>query len=536
MSLILKSREISDLECLLDGSFNPLNGFMVQRDYESVIDNCHLANGQLWSLPIVLHITEEQKKNLSGLDTIILTDETCLPLATMSISDVYKPDFSKECFKIYGTLDVNHPSVKTIVNRSGYYIGGEVKKLNNIQHSDFIEYRLTPQQVKHKFKELGWEVIVGFQTRNPLHRSHVEITKLGLEVAGSNAKLLLHPVVGDTQECDIDYFTRCQCYKKLIKYYPENTVLLSLLPYSMRMGGPREALQHAIIRQNYGCTHFIVGRDHAGPSYKTQTGNNFYDSYEAQQFVMKYQNELKIKIITLPNVQYVEGIGYVKENQISQYDKCKIKNISGTELRNLLLTGMEIPEWYTYPDIALELQQAYLKQSNGICLYFVGLSGSGKSTLAQALKSKLMDLTRKNISLLDGDVIRNHLSKELGFSKQDRSTNVRRIGFVASEIVKHGGIVICANIAPYEEDRQWNRQLITQYGQYIEVFIDTPLEVCEKRDVKGLYKAAREGNLKNFTGISDPFETPKNCDLSIVGENIGENIQLIIEKYFNKFF
>lgn len=534
MSIILNSRELSDLECLLDGSLSPLDGFMSQDDYQSVVETCHLSNGQLWPLPIVLHISEDQKTDLLGLEEVILRDETNLPVAMMSISDIYKPDFDQECLKVYGTLDDNHPSVKKIQSRCGYYIGGQVKKLNNIQHYDFIEYRLTPEQVKRQFKEFNWTVIVGFQTRNPLHRSHVEITKLGLDIAGPNSKLLLHPVVGDTQECDVDYFTRCQCYKKLIKYYPEKTVMLSLLPYNMRMGGPREALQHAIIRQNYGCTHFIVGRDHAGPSYKTKDGKSFYGAYEAQKFVMKYQDELKIKIITLPNVQYVDTLGYLREDQIPEQYQSKIQNISGTEMRNLLQKKLPIPEWYTYSDIAIELQKAYLKQLNGICIYLVGLSGSGKSTLALALKSRLMEMDNRNISLLDGDVVRNHLSKGLGFSKKDRSINVRRIGYVASEIVKHGGVVICANIAPYEEDRQWNRQLISQYGEYVEIFVDTPIEVCEQRDIKGLYKAAREGKLSHFTGINDPFEIPQSCDLVIKEGRILENIKLIIDKYFNK--
>ena len=533
MSITLTSREVSDLECLMNGSFSPLKGFMTRTDYECVVDNCHLSTGELWALPIVLAITEEQKVNLENSTEVILRDDTFFPLASMSIEDIYKPDLDTECLKVYGTLDDNHPSVKRIKSRQGYYIGGRVKQINEVQHYDFIENRLTPAQVKAEFAKLNWSTIVAFQTRNPLHRSHVEITKLGLKEAGPDAKLLLHPVVGDTQECDVDYFTRCKCYKKLIKYYPENTAMLSLLPYNMRMGGPREALQHAIIRQNYGCTHFIVGRDHAGPSYKTKDGKSFYGPYDAQQFVAKHQNELKIKLIALPNVQYVKDFGYLREDLIEEAHKSQIQNISGTEMRNMLKNKLPIPDWYTYPDIAIELQKAYNKQSGGLCIYFVGLSGSGKSTLANALKSQLMETEQRNISLLDGDVVRTHLSKGLGFSKQDRSTNVRRIGYVASEIVKHGGLVICANIAPYQEDRDFNRQLISQYGQYVEIFVDTDIETCEKRDVKGLYKAAREGKVKGFTGIDDPFEKPTNSDLIIADGTIIENVQLIINKFIS---
>jgi len=507
---------------------------MCKEDYESVIANCHLSSGELWSLPIVLHITEEQKESLNGKDQIILRDETSLPIASLSVTEIYKPDIDLECKSVYGTLDDNHPSVKRIKKYNGYYIGGQVSQINPVQHYDFIENRRKPSQVKQLFNDLGWTKIVAFQTRNPLHRSHVQLTKLALEAAGPDAKLLLHPVVGDTQECDVDYFTRCKCYKKLLKYYPENTVILSLLPYNMRMGGPREALQHAIVRQNYGCTHFIIGRDHAGPSYKTKEGNSFYGPYQAQEFVKKFGDELKIKIITMPNVQYVEGLGNVREDAIPDEYKSKIKNISGTEMRRMLHNKIPIPDWYTYPDIAEELQKAYNQQRPGICIYFVGLSGSGKSTLAGALKSRLMEKENRNITILDGDVVRNHLSKGLGFSKQDRSTNVRRIGYVASEIVKHGGVVICANIAPYEEDREYNRNLISQYGQYIEIFVDTPLSICEERDVKGLYKAARSGQLKGLTGVDDPFETPQKADLIITDGTILDNVNIIVKKFFDE--
>jgi sulfate adenylyltransferase len=533
MSLTLTNRELSDLECLLNGSYAPLTGFMSKAEYDGVVNTCHLPNGSLWALPVVLHINEQQKSQLENVSEVCLRDETSLPIATLHVSEIFKPDFEAECTNVYGTLDTNHPSVNRVLKQTGYYISGRVSQLNPVQHYDFVKYRLTPSQVKAEFEKLGWTKIVAFQTRNPLHRSHVELTKLGVEMAGEDAKLLLHPVVGDTQECDVDYFTRCLCYQKLLKYYGENNVMLSLLPYSMRMGGPREALQHAIIRRNYGCTHFIVGRDHAGPSYKRKDGGNFYGTYEAQQFALKYEQELGMKILCLPNIQYVEGSGYLREDRIPTELQANIKNISGTAMRNMLENHLPIPEWYTYPDIAEELQRAY-DQSKGVCIYLIGLSGSGKSTLANALKSHLLETQRKPVTILDGDVVRNNLSKGLGFTRADRSTNVRRIGYVASEIVKHGGIVICANIAPYEDDRQFNRSLIQTYGKYIEVYMNTPLAVCEERDIKGLYKLAREGKVKEFTGISDPFEEPLTSDLSITGGTINENLLMIADKYFSQ--
>jgi sulfate adenylyltransferase len=519
MSITLSSRELSDLECLLDGSFAPLTGFMNQTDYDSVVETCHLANGALWSLPVVLQITESQKNELeaTGALELLLRDETSLPVAKLTEFQIYLPNLYKECRNIYGTLDTNHPTVGRLMKpaKLTYYLGGQVTTMNPIQHYDFVKSRLTPSAVKAQFKERGWTTIVGFQTRNPLHRSHVELTRLGMKLAGADAKLLLHPVVGDTQECDIDYFTRCLCYEKICQYYPEGSMMLALLPYSMRMGGPREALQHAIIRKTYGCTHFIVGRDHAGPSYKTQSGQSFYGTYQAQEFVKGFESELGLTILCLPNVQYVEGLGYLREDEIPTECQSQIKNISGTAMRSLLMSGQPIPDWYTYPEISEILHKSVKNQTTGLCIYLIGLSGSGKSTLANALRSHLMETECRPITILDGDAVRLNLSKGLGFSKADRSTNVRRIGYVASEIVKHGGLVICANIAPYDDDRLFNRELISQYGRYVEVFVDTSLATCEQRDVKGLYKLAREGKMKGMTGIDDPFEVPTQSTLTL---------------------
>ena len=487
-------------------------------------------DGNLWALPIVLHIDKDKSENINIGDTIILRDETFFPIASMIVKEKFKPDLKKECMQVYGTLDDNHPSVSRTLSQDGYYVFGPLKKINNVQHYDFLKYRLSPDQVKNIIETMQWKKIVGFQTRNPMHRSHVEVTKLALEMAEENSKLLLHPVVGDTQECDIDYFIRCKCYEKVINYYPEDTILLSLLPYSMRMAGPREALQHAIIRRNYGCTHFIVGRDHAGPSYRKKDGSSFYGPYDAQNFIMKYENELKMKILTVPNVQYIEGHGYIREDKIPDDLKGEIQNLSGTNLRKMIRENLPIPEWYTYPDISNELRK-YNQTGSGTCIYFIGLSGSGKSTLANSLKNRLMELVCKPITILDGDIVRQNLSKGLGFSKQDRSTNVRRIGYVASEIVKHGGIVLCANIAPYEEDRRHNRELISKYGKYVEIFVDTPIDVCESRDVKGLYKSARQGKVQSMTGLDDPFERPGNSDMVISSGSILDNINKIIENY-----
>ena len=535
--ITLNKRQLCDLELLLNGGFYPLKGFMNEKDYRSCLDNMTLSTGEIWSIPIILPVDEKTKNSLNG-DRILLKDETGVSIAYLNIEDIYKPDLEYECLKVLGSNDNNHPYHNIIMeNRDKYYLGGSVEKIQLPIHYDFKDLRLTPAETKEYFKNNNWKNIIGFQTRNPLHRSHFELTKFALKEVGDNAKLLLHPVVGVTQDCDIDYHTRVRCYKKLVNKYDENQVLLSLLPLSMRMAGPREALFHALIRKNFGCTHFIVGRDHAGPSYKTKDGKSFYRHYDAHQLLTKYQDLIGIKIILSPNIVYVKELGeFKREDEVDK--NMSILNISGTQQRELLSKDCEIPEWFSWKDIIEELRKEFRLNNKGLCIYLVGLSGSGKSTLANFLIQKLMEVeTSRKITLLDADVIRLHLSKGLGFSKEDRSANVRRIGYVASEIVKHGGIVICANIAPYEEDRIANRNLISQYGKYIEIYMKTSIECCEKRDVKGLYKLAKEGKITNFTGISDPFEEPKTCDIILDNnESISEietNINLILEKIYN---
>jgi sulfate adenylyltransferase len=520
MSIVLDKRQLCDLELILNGGFYPLKGFMSEKDFNNVLENMRLSTGELWPMPIVLKINKEKMKELKNLKEINLLDSTNLPLAKLFVDDIYKPDLIKECKSVFGTDDDNHPYIKKILQdkNNTYYIGGKLEKINLPLHFDFTNIRMTPEQTKKYFKDNCWDIVLGFQTRNPMHRSHMELTKYALKCIGvENAKLFLNPVVGATQECDVDYYTRVKCYKILMKYYPENTAILNLLPLSMRMAGPREALWHALIRQNYGCTHFVVGRDHAGPSYKKKDGSSFFGPYDAHELLERYEDELDIKVIKSQWIVYVEDTkSYMRIDQVPE--GMKVLNISGTEQRRMLRDGEDIPEWFSFPDVVSELRKKFKpKHKQGLCLYFVGLSGSGKSTIANSLKSKIMELDNREISILDGDVIRQNLSKGLTFSREDRSTNVRRIGYVASEIVKHEGIVFCANIAPYESDRLYNKELISKHGNYIEIYVKTDLDVCEKRDVKGLYKLARHGILKFFTGISDPFEEPKNPDLIING-------------------
>jgi len=533
-SVQINDRTLCDLELLLDGSFSPLKGFMSEEDYYGVVDNMRLASGEIWPLPINLKVTQDSEIKIG--DTIILKDQTNYPIAEMVVTSRYIPDLDRECQGAYGTTDTNHPYVAIIKSQKNpLYLGGPVKKINTPRHFDFTDIRKTPTETKEYFKKHGWKNIIGFQTRNPMHRSHFELTKYAIQQAwesdpsldpaqGDDVKLFLNPVVGITQAVDINYYTRVKCYQEIIKKYPEGTAMLNLLNLSMRMAGPREAVFHAIVRKNYGCTHFVVGRDHAGPSYKTKDGKSFYGPYDAQELLMGNAQEIGIKVLTSKLIVYNSTCQeYMPIDQVPQGEK--VLQISGTEQRRLLRAHEPIPDWFSFPEIVDILQRECNSQSQGICVYLVGLSGSGKSTIAGCLEQKIYEKDYRKVTILDGDVVRNHLSKGLGFSQEDRSTNVQRIGYVASEIVKHGGIVVCANIAPYDSDRLINRELVESTGgKYIEVFVNTSLEECERRDVKGLYALARSGKIKNFTGISDPFETPIKSDLEVSEQTGLENI------------
>lgn len=525
--IILDEKTLCDLECLLGGYFEPLDNFMNSANYKSVCENLHLISGDFFPLPITLAI-DKKVIDIDKSYDLILCDSTNYPLANLVVNEYYEPDIDWECQNSLGTNDVNHPYVKyKDSHRDKYYVSGILTKINDIRHYDFSDIRTKPESIRKSF--IG-QTVLGFQTRNPMHKAHYELTKYGLKKTGKeDAVLFLNPVVGETQSIDIDYHIRVNCYKELLNEYDQNThVVLSLLPLAMRMAGPREACLHALIRRNYGCTHFVVGRDHAGPSYKTKNGESFYGPYEAQELFVKYSQEIGIKPV------FSKMIVYNKTDKIYQPideigSSCEIGKLSGTDFRHMLKNNIEIPDWFSFPNIIDILKKSVKKR--GTCYYFIGLSGSGKTTYANILKQKILEKDpSKEITILDGDIVRQELSKGLGFSKEDRSINVRRIGYLASEIVKHGGTVICANIAPYDDDRLHNRKKIEQLnGTYIEIFVNTPLDVCEKRDIKGLYKLARQGIIKQFTGISDPFELPSKPDITI-------NINDIQNEIFSQLF
>lgn len=511
----LTPRQLCDLELLIHGGFSPLEGFMSQADYESVLDNMCLADKTVWPMPITLDVNEAFASSVKAGDEIALRDPEGVLVAIIEVSDNWQPNKAKEAEAVFGANDQAHPAVSYLFNQAGdYYLGGKIKGVAPPTHYDFRHLRSTPAELRAQFQKLGWRKVVAFQTRNPMHRAHQELTLRAAK--SSEANLLIHPVVGMTKPGDIDHYTRVRCYEKMLQRYPEQTTMLSLLPLAMRMAGPREALWHAIIRKNYGCSHFIVGRDHAGPGKNSQ-GEDFYGAYDAQDLVKQHQDALGIEMIPFQEVVYVkERSQYVPKDQLEE-GETELK-ISGTEFRRRLMEGINVPEWFSYPEIIAELRRTHpSKDKQGFVVFFTGLSGAGKSTIANALMIKLLEFGGRSVTLLDGDLIRKRdLSKGLTFSKEDRNTNVKRIGFVASEIAKHGGVAICAPIAPYEEARSAVREMVkAEGGGFIEVYVSTKLDVCEQRDRKGLYKKARAGVIKQFTGIDDPYEVPETPEMVI---------------------
>ena len=513
LSHVLTTRQICDLELLLNGGFSPLKGYLNKVDYESVLHTQRLADGSLWPIPITLDIPEVLAIQLKPGMSLSLRDREGVMLAVLDIEDIWLAEKEKEAELVYGTQDTKHWGVHYLLNDTEkWYVGGKIQGIQLPLHYDFKKFRHTPNELKNIFQQNGWDKVVAFQTRNPLHRAHFELTKQAAQEVGG--ALLLHPVVGQSKAGDIDHFTRVRCYQHIMEHYPQNQALLSLLPLSMRMGGPREALWHALIRKNYGCTHMIIGRDHAGPGMNSQ-GLPFYGAYDAQEHVKKYESEIGIEIVDFENMVYVPELD--RYQQVSKVNpNHTVQNISGTQLREKLENGESLPTWFTFPKVSLELRKTYpAKNERGMTLFFTGLSGAGKSTIAKGLSARLEEVGGRKITLLDGDEVRHFLSSELGFSKEHRSINVLRNGYVAKEVSKNGGIAICSLIAPADEIRKKVRNLVGYQANFVLIHVSTPLKVCEERDRKGLYAKAREGKIPNFTGISDPYDEPKDAELVI---------------------
>ena len=529
-SLTLSLKQQCDLEMISNGAFSPLLTFNNQKDYEEVLLNNKLLNGVIWPIPIVLDVPDNFLKALDKNEHISLRNAEGFLLAILKVKEFWSPNKKDEANSVFKTIDQNHPGVDYLFNHTNSnYISGELVPIQSNKYFDFTHLRKSPQEVRDLFRSNHWKDVIAFQTRNPMHRAHFELTRLAMEQ--HNAKLLMHPVVGISKPGDIDHFTRVKCYQHIIKYYPEDSVELSLINLAMRMAGPKEALWHAIIRKNYGCNHIIIGRDHAGPGVDAE-GKPYYQPYDAQELISQYQEELEIKMIPFQEMVFAKNKKtYLPLDEIKEDEQ--IERLSGTQFKELLKQRIEIPSWYSFPEVIHELRRRYPKLHNqGLTVFFTGLSGAGKSTLANALMYKLMEMEDRPITLLDGDIVRQHLSSELGFSKEDRDIHVKRIGYVASEITKHGGVAICAPIAPYSNTRRIVRNMIDDVGSFIEIHVSTPLSVCEERDVKGLYKRARAGKILEFTGVSDPYEEPQNPEITIDTSDITveESSEIILDK------
>jgi sulfate adenylyltransferase len=466
-------------------------------------------------MPITLDVTEDFAKKLTpGTSKVALRDPEGVMLAVLNVEEVWQADRKAEAQAVFASTSPAHPGADYTINKANpWYVGGNLEGTQIPSHYDFRNLRLTPAEVRAEFARIGWRRVVAFQTRNPMHRAHVELAFRAAKQV--EASLLIHPVVGMTKPGDVDYYTRVRCYQLLLSKFPQSTAKLSLLPLAMRMGGPREAIWHALIRKNHGITHFIVGRDHAGPGSDPATKKPFYGPYEAQEVFKKHEADIGVTMVPFNMMVYLEGQDkYVPDDEVKNGDR--VLNISGTELRQRLNEGREIPAWFTYPEVVSELRRSFPpRHKQGVTIFFTGLSGSGKSTIANVLLTKFLETGGRPVTLLDGDLVRKNLSSELGFSKEHRDINIRRIGYVASEITKNGGIAICAPIAPYDATRKHVRQTIEPYGGFILVHIATTVEVCEQRDRKGLYAKARAGILKEFTGISDPYEVPADAEVTI---------------------
>ncbi|KAF2803034.1 sulfate adenylyltransferase [Mytilinidion resinicola] len=527
-AIVLTERQLCDLELILNGGFSPLEGFMSEKDYDGVVAENRLADGNLFSIPICLDLSQETINETGvkpGARVALRDFRDDRNLAIITVEDVYKPDKAKEAKEVFGG-DEEHPAVKYLNETvKEFYVGGKIDAIDRLMHYDYVALRYSPAELRLHFDKLGWSRVVAFQTRNPMHRAHRELTVRAARARQAN--VLIHPVVGLTKPGDIDHFTRVRVYQALLPRYPNGMAVLGLLPLAMRMGGPREALWHAIIRKNHGATHFIVGRDHAGPG-KNSKGVDFYGPYDAQHIVEKYRDELGIEVVPFQQMTYLpDSDEYKPKDEVAQ--GVRTLDISGTELRKRLRTGAEIPEWFSYPEVVRVLRESHPpRSSQGFTVFLTGYQNSGKDAIARALNVTLNQQGGRSVSLLLGDTVRHELSSELGFSRSDRDKNIGRIAFVASELTKAGAAVIAAPIAPFEQPRRQARELVEKYGSFFLVHVATPLAYCEATDRRGIYARARRGEIKGFTGVDDPYEEPQRADLVVDAQTT--NVRTIVHQ------
>lgn len=534
-SIDLNKRQLCDLELLLNRAYYPLRGYLNKSEYESVLTDMRLSDGTLWPIPICFDVSEDDAKHIKTSDRVALRDQEGFLLGILNVEDIFRPDKKKEAVSVYGVDDPEkHPGVRNFYeNVKDVYLGGGIEGIHMPIHYDFKDLRLSPSETHRKFSQNGWRKVIGFHTDSPIHCREKEASLFASRECGGS--IFMQPAVGLRYPGDLNHYTMVRCFQAAFQKYPKNITSMGIIPLQRKYAGPREALFQAIIRKNYGCTHFMVTDDQADPFEKSDRKDRYYPLNEAQQLVEKFEEETGIKMVPMKNMVYSEDRAqYIPESEATP--EMDIKDITQTELKRRLEYDLEIPEWYSYPEIVDELKYATPpRYKQGFTIFMTGLSGAGKSTLAKILLVKLLEMRNRPVTLLDGDIVRRNLSSELDFSKEHRELNIRRIGFVASEITKNGGIAICAPIAPYEESRRHNRNMICKYGGYIEVYISTSIEICEQRDRKGIYAKARAGIMKGVTGIDDPYNPPENPEISIdtselTAEEAAQEVFLYLEE------
>lgn len=536
-AIVLDARERADLELIATGAASPLRGFLGARDYGSVVERLRLADGTVWPLPLTLAVDDAVAARLEAGREAALVDDQQRLWGLLRVEELYERDPLHEAQHVYGTTDPAHPGVAYLLARPRRLAGGPVRVLPLPEDLPFAARRLTPRALRDEIARRGWRSVAGFQTRNPIHRAHEHLTKLALEVADG---LVIHPLVGETKGDDVPAAVRLRAYEVLLeRYYPRERTLLAVFPAAMRYAGPREALFHALVRKNYGIDRLIVGRDHAGVGA-------YYGPYDAQQIFERFAaGELGVRPLKLEPTFYCRACEAAASTRTCPHGADERVELSGTKVRELLRAGRDLPREFTRPEVAAILREHYsagapgaasrVPRGNGhgggaqrgFILWFTGLSGAGKSTLAEALRERLA--AQRHVEVLDGDEVRTFLSKGLGFSKEDRDTNILRIGFVARLLARAGAAVVTAAISPYAGTRAEVRRLAEQEGlAFIEVFADAPLEVLAERDVKGLYRKALAGEIAHFTGVSDPYEPPAHPDLLVRSDR--ESVEHSLER------
>jgi sulfate adenylyltransferase len=536
--IVVESSELADLEMIATGAMSPLTGFLGSDDYSSVLESMRLADGTVWPIPITLGVTDQARAELEPGAEASLFDGAGRLWGTIEVSEIFPRDFAAESWKVYRAGDPSHPGVRNLLARPRWLVAGAVRVLPLPLDLPFAARRLTPRGLRAEILARGWKSVAGFQTRNPIHRAHEHLTKLALEMTDG---LVIHPLVGETQNGDVTAAVRFEAYELLVdRYYPKDRTLLAAFPAAMRYAGPREAIFHALVRKNYGITHFIVGRDHAGVG-------SFYQPYEAQEIFDQFEPaELGVSVLKLDATFFCQTCEATASRRTCPHDASHRLELSGTRVREMLQSGASLPRQFTRPEIAEILRKHYANGNgnghgnghgngngngnatlvqpaaarqerpgvHGFILWFTGLSGAGKSTLAAALRKQLEG--ERPVEILDGDEVRTYLSKDLGFSKEDRDVNVRRIGYVARLLARNGVASIAAAISPYAGTRAEVRRLAAEEGiPFVEVYACAEIEALVRRDVKGLYEKALAGKLPNFTGVSDPYEPPESPEVLV---------------------